>query len=209
MDLNLLGKKALITGGNHGIGLAIKKSLEKEGVKVISLSRSEGIDLMDNERLSTIDFSNVDILINNIGGMGTCDYMNSWLCMKKNYGITNIFTEWFLTKNPKWGRVITISSIYGKERGNNPWFTATKAAQIAYMKSLSGDPKYRNKITFNTVCPGCINTKPEIKNYAEKYYMSLGKSEDVANIVIFLCSDLAKHINGATITCDGGDSHAF
>ena len=211
MELNLNNKTALVTGGSKGIGLVIKKALEKEGVKVTSWSRSEGVDLMDKEQLKTLTtrWHEVDFLINNVGGMGTCDYMDGWNCMKKNYGVTHILTEWFLTdrvEKAKHGRVITISSIYGKERGMNPWFTATKAAQIAYMKSLSYDFKYQGTVTFNTICPGHIDVG---KPFLHSPPNIIGKPEDVANIVVFLCSDKAKYINGACITVDGGESHAF
>ena len=131
---------------------------------------------------------------------------NSNDIMFKNYNITEFMTRMFLLYKKKYGKVITISSIYGKEKGHNPEFTAAKAAQIAYMKSLAGT--YPG-ITFNTICPGCINTKQSIVDYAKNNNMTLGSPEDVANIVTFLCSDLAKHINGATITVDGGDSHSF
>lgn len=227
MDLQLIGKKALITGGSKGIGLAIKKALEAEGVECTSWSRSEGVDLM--KEIPKVP--KVDILINNVGGMGTCSYEDSADCMFKNYGIMNIITERFLEKcDPKkYGRVITISSIFGKETGENPWFCASKSSQIAYMKSQSKrwseyeikrkgkDIKgstitttYKSNITFNTICPGYINTKPEIREYAKKHSISaVGKPEDVANIVVFLCSPKANFINGACITVDGGESHSF
>ena len=98
------------------------------------------------------------------------------------------------------------SSFYGKEVGPNPWFTASKSAQISYMKCMS---KKFNNITFNTICPGIINTTESNKKFAKQKKLSLGEPEDIANIVTFLCSDLAKHINGACITVDGGDSHSF
>ena len=201
MELNLKGKKALITGGSKGIGLAIKKALEAEGVECISWSRSEGVDLMKLKELPK-NLPDIDILINNVGGCGTATLEESGICMNKNWGIMLMMTEAFLQLNKNWGRVITISSIYGKEKGHNPYFTAAKAAQIAYMKSLAG--KYLN-CTFNTICPGHIDVgkpmpyKPEI----------IGKPEDVADIVVFLCSDRASHIDGACITVDGGESHAF
>lgn len=202
MELNLFGKKALITGGSKGIGLAIKKALEKEGVKVISWSRSEGFDLMKLWRRQMISekFPKIDILINNVGGMGTS--VDGKLIMDKNYFIMEEMIKEFLEQDRKWGRIITISSIFGKERGHNPLFTAAKAAQIAYMKSLAGTV---NGITFNTICPGHIDVG---KPFPDKPKI-IGKPEDVANIVTFLCSDLAAHINGACITVDGGFSNSF
>ncbi|MDD2756980.1 MAG: SDR family NAD(P)-dependent oxidoreductase [Methanothrix sp.] len=201
MDLNLLNKRALITGGSKGIGLAIKKALEKEGVKVISWSRSEGVDLMED--IPDI-FPEIDILINNIGGMGTSNFDDSDECMYKNYGIMKTLIDKFISYHKKEGRVITISSMYGKEKGICPWFTAAKAAQIAYMKSMSN--KFKG-ITFNTICPGYIDTgKITIKDCKNHI---VGEPEDIANIVTFLCSNLAKHINGACITVDGGESYSF
>jgi len=145
---------------------------------------------------------------------GTWDWIQSEI-MVMNYENMLNFTYEYLKKKRKWGRVITISSIYGKEKGPNPGFTAAKAAQIAFMKSLAGK---HEGITFNIICPGHIDTgKPNVK-YA--YLMEkilkfpykpekIGKPEDVANIVCFLCSDKAKHIDGAVITVDGGESHSF
>ncbi len=196
-DLNLIGKKILITGASCGIGLAIKKCLENEGAKCISWSRSENYNL-DCSALPIIP--KIDILINNVGGRGT---WNNWEAIDNiNYKTMAMLTNNFLRNKRKWGRVITISSIYGKEKGPNPAFTASKAAQIAYMKSLAG--KYKG-ITFNTICPGHINVDKPFP-YKPKI---VGKPKDVANIVTFLCSDLASHINGACITVDGGESHSF
>lgn len=204
MDLGLSGKTALVTGGSKGIGLAIKKSLEAEGVKVISWSRSEGVDLL--EKGMKLKIPSVDIMINNVGGMGNADFDSAWECLEKNYGICYELTMAFiynsLRDKRKEGRVITISSIFGKEKGHNPFFTAAKAAQIAFMKSLAGT---REGITFNTICPGHIDVGKPFPDNPE----IVGKPEDVAEIVTFLCSDKAKHINGATITIDGGESHSF
>jgi len=202
MELGLKGKKALVTGGSKGIGLAIKQALEKEGVEVTSWSRSEGVNLMRQLKENKPKMPKVDILINNVGGLGTGGYNKSDKIMHMNYGLTNIITKWFLEYKPKFGRVVTISSMYGKEKGHNPWFTAAKAAQIAYMKSMAGRIK---GVTFNTICPGHIDVGKQFPDNPK----IIGKPEDVANIVIFLCSDLAKHINGATITVDGGESHSF
>ena len=195
--------RALVTGGSHGIGKAIVKSLG-EDYEVYQFSRSNNVDLMTQEGM---DFAlkyihQFDILINNVGGMGTCKWFDWRDCMQKNYGIMNILTTEFLKTKRDFGRVITISSIYGKEKGHNPYFTASKAAQIAYMKSLAGKCP---GTTFNTICPGHIDVG---KKFPDPI-ISCGKPEDVANLVSFLCSNKANHINGACITVDGGESHSL
>lgn len=197
MELNLEGKTAVITGGSRGIGKAIKEELEKEGVYCIDVSRSTGYDLMGEGLKKALDLMSVEILINNVGGCGTSD--NWKLQMDKNYGIMAMLTLEYLKHKRTWGRVITIASIYGKEKGNNPGFTASKAAEIAFMKCLAG--QYEG-ITFNTVSPGYIEVG---KHQKEKG----GNPEDVAKVVTFLCSDQARYINGENIVIDGGESHSF
>ena len=193
MELNLKGKRALVTGGSRGIGLAIKKALEAEGVEVISWSRSEGIDF--NLGLPHIekyrDLDDVDILINNVGGGGTWEPFYGPKVMRNNYGLTQNFTRSFLFNKRKWGRVITIGSIYGTNPGKNPEFASAKAAQIMFMKSLAMDKKYKG-ITFNTVSPS------EVADAGTPKDVDL-KAKDVANLVVFLCSDRAKFINGENI----------
>ena len=210
MELNLKGKRALVSGGSKGIGLAIKKALEAEGVEVISLSRSEGSDLMDRKAMykaMTTHLRGCNILINNLGGKGSMEteYYHDEIT-KINYTTTVKLTLAFLIAPPKWGRVISISSIYGKEKGHNPAFTAAKAAQIAYSKCMS---KNEHGIRWNTISPGYIKTKKDIIKYAKKVNAPIGKPVDIANMVIYLCSEKASFINGVNIVIDGGFSNSF
>lgn len=205
MDLKLKDKLFVLTGGSHGIGLAIKNELEREGALVKSISRTDGYDLTKEEDLiRTLDYikeNNVSGIINNFGGGGT--WSKDWrLVFYRNLEIMKVLTDKFLDQKKHWGRVITISSIYGKEKGPNEIFTAAKSAQIAYMKSLSG--KYPGT-TFNTVCPGHIDVGKPMPGYSG----NPGKPEDVAGIVTFLCSNKTKWINGAVITVDNGESYSF
>ena|SRR3989344_7344073 len=212
MELGLKGKKALVTGGSKGIGKAIVDLLIQEGAEVMILSRTQGlkVDVLSDD-LSSIP-NDFDILINNVGGggrWGSEEYesFNEWdEVYKKNAGAATKLTMKCLPymKQKNWGRVITISSIYGKESGGRPWFVMAKSAEIALMKSLAG--KYEG-VTFNTIAPGYINVGKDFGNIPEK--AKIGFPEDVANLVIFLCSDKAKFINGACITVDGGESRSF
>ena len=228
MDLYLHEKYVLITGGSRGIGKAIAKSLTKEGCNVTICARNKGdlenameeiectgiqADCTKEEDIKRVvnHFTDLHILINNVGGggrWGTENFENfeEWdEVYNKNAGAAIKFTMKCLPymKKNRWGRVITIASIYGKEGGGRPWFNMAKSAEISLMKNLALRKYYG--ITFNSVCPGHIDIGKEFPYKPE----TMGKPEDVANIVTFLCSDKAKHINGACITVDGGESYSF
>lgn len=223
MDLNLKGKRALISGGTYGIGLSCVNILTNEGCDVSTFSRHKDIDVLSDDFESQAQkFNDFDILINNVGGGGRWgkDFLSTDMSIWNDVYNKNMRAAIILTRTiipymfkKKWGRIITISSIYGKETGNGkPWFDSAKSAQISFMKSLSHD-KYlvRNDITFNTICPGHIDiggSNNDI-NVNDFPLGRMGSPNDIANIVAFLCSDLASFINGSCITVDGGESHSF
>lgn len=206
--------KALVTGGSHGIGLAIKRALWNKGFHAKSVSRRQGLDVLNTQAVQEFLRTNnqFDILINNVGGggrWGNEDPLKTspdvWdEVYQKNAGACRSFTTALLPYmlERKWGRVITISSIYGKEAGGRPWFAMAKSAEIALMKSLAFCYK-DSGVTFNTVCPGLI----AIPGTANETIG--GKPEDVANLVAFLCSKKARWINGACIVVDNAESKSF
>ena len=89
----------------------------------------------------------IDILINNVGGggrWGNPDLLDTEYSIwedvyNKNMGAAIKFTKAFLPDMMEkgWGRVVTVSSIYGKVGGGRPWYNVAKAAEIAFMKNLS------------------------------------------------------------------------
>lgn len=259
MNLGIKGKRALITGGSHGIGLAIAIALAQEGCNIIICSRDKdkltaAHDLIkrSGKGVSAIQcdvsmpedmekaillllnrYRGIDILINNVGGGGRWGSPRPheteekvWQeVYEKNAGAAIKFTMAFLPHmvEQKWGRIVTISSIYGKEGGGRPWFNMAKAAQISLMKTLAMNSEYaRAGITFNTVAPGNVmipdtgwaqeaREKPKrFKKFCDELPSGrLGAPEEVASIVTFLCSQQASLVNGACITVDGGESKSF
>jgi len=213
MKLKLIDKLAICTGNSKGIGKAISEMLREEGVEVPNISRTTGYDLTKKEGLEKLmkDYPKCEILINNCGGCGrwgTDSYttFTEWdEVYQKNAGLAVKLTNFYLpemTKN-QWGRIITISSIYGKEGGGKPWFTMAKAAEIALMKCYAN--RGYTGVTFNTVCPGFIDVG---NNYSPSGHR-VGLPEDIAPLVTFLCSNYAKHINGSDIVVDGGETHSL
>src|SRR5208283_4052681 len=101
-------------------------------------------------------------------------------------------------RKQKWGRIITITSIYGKEGGGRPWFNMAKAAQTSLMKCLALNKDLsRSGITFNSIAPGPImipgtgweeeqRKDPEAFNQMLNTQSTLGRlgtPDEVANVV--------------------------
>ncbi|SCA57846.1 putative 3-oxoacyl-(acyl-carrier-protein) reductase FabG [Candidatus Terasakiella magnetica] len=260
MDLGLKGKKALITGGSHGIGLATALRLASEGCDVAICSRTQErldeasallkprgtkvlafrCDVLENDEIDEgialikKEWGSLDIIVNNVGGGGRWGKPNIvespdivWYeVMQKNAMAAARFTRAFLDdmKAQKWGRVVTVSSIVGKEGGGRPWFNMAKAAEISFSKTMALMPEYGQAgITFNTVCPGAImipgtgwedeqKKDPEAfaKMTAEKNPMGrLGKPEEAGDVIAFVCSERASYMSGALITVDGCETKSF
>lgn len=180
------------------------------------------------------NWGTLHILINNVGGGGrwgkeTIEENTDevWLeVFNKNamsaVRCTTSVIPWM--KQQQWGRIITITSIYGREGGGRPWFNMAKAAQTSLMKCLGlNRDLVQSGITFNSVAPGPImipDTGWDLERrldpagfdaMAKDQFTSgrLGTPEEVANVVTFLCSEKASLVNGASIVVDGGESKAF
>jgi len=192
-------------------------------------------DSYDSVRNAIIrKFGGADIVVNNIGGggrWGNEEFIETddsvWEDVyKKNFSSCMKYTRMFLPHmiSKKWGRVLTITSIYGKQAGGRPWFNVAKTAQTAFMKNLAINKRYASaNITFNSVAPGAIwipdtgwdEMKREHPILFEQYVDThcprgqLGTPNEVADLVAFLCSVNASLINGASISADGGESFYF
>tara|TARA_A100001015_G_scaffold286355_1_gene354905 strand:- start:3213 stop:3998 length:786 start_codon:yes stop_codon:yes gene_type:complete len=206
-----------------------KKKIKHFGKKLDVLNYKEVEDYLNNLKKN---FGEIDILINNVGGGGTwgkdlveeTDFKVWSEVLQKNMMIAARLIKHCITnmKKKKWGRVITVSSISSKKFNGKPWYVVAKKAEITMTKCLSiKKDLVRNGITFNTVSPGAImipNTgwdfrrkenPPKFKKVVnEKFPMGrLGKPEEIANLVNFLCSNEASFINGADLIIDGGQSN--
>ena len=197
-----------------------------------NLVKSDAVNYVFEKMISK--FGQIDILINNFGGggqkiegniqdMADSIWQNTYY---KNAFTTVKFTMLSIPymKNNNWGRVVTISSINGKEGGGRPWYTMAKSAQISLMKTLSMKKEYsQHNITFNSIAPGAIKTSGNQWERMEKEHPQdlkqiiswkhpigrLGTPNEVASVVAFVSSTHASLINGACISVDGGESKSF
>jgi 3-oxoacyl-[acyl-carrier protein] reductase len=112
----------------------------------------------------------------------------------------------------RWGRIVNIASVVG-QMGNagQSNYATSKAGLIGLTKTVARELASRN-ITCNAVAPGYIATKmteslsDEVKEGFTKQIPlgRMGTAEDIANSVVFLCSEEASYISGATIPVNGG-----
>jgi 3-oxoacyl-[acyl-carrier protein] reductase len=249
MDFGIAGKVALVTGGTKGIGLGIAHALADEGVRVAVAARTEvdvkhtaeslgglGVvaDLLTEagcrRAVSETEtmLGPVDILINNLGlraGSSWADTGPSEFetAFSGNVGVSVRMTQLVLPGmiSRGWGRVVVISSVWGRESGGAPAYNAAKAAEISFTTSLARDVASKG-VTVNSVAPGSIlwegggwhrrqQADPEGIAAFVRAEMPLGRFgtvDEVARLVAFVCSQQASLVNGACIAVDGGQSRS-
>lgn len=115
-------------------------------------------------------------------------------------------------RSQKHGRIINITSINGlRGKFGQSNYSAAKAGIIGLTKAVARELG-RSQVTVNAVAPGLIetdmmkNAPEEVKQRAigETVLERLGTPEDVAEVVVFLASDGARHVTGEVIRVDGG-----
>jgi 3-oxoacyl-[acyl-carrier protein] reductase len=183
----------------------------------INISNNDSV-LKAFEKLES-NGSSIDILINNAGM--TKDSIlprmkeNDWQEVIQTNLTGSFYTSQRALKNMiknKWGRIIFISSVVGIS-GNQGQsnYAASKAGVIGMAKSISKEVGSRN-ITANVVAPGYIETDmtsflsdENKENIIEQLSIKrIGKPEDIANVVAFLCKEESEYITGQVIAVDGG-----
>ena len=249
MHLGFKDRVAIVTGGTRGIGLATAKALATEGCQVAVCGRTsaslraaeaEGlaafeVDLnIESQTVAFVDavqarFGRLDILVNNAGGsLGGGGFQAASIQQWRQVMEINLFAALVASKaavphmqRRQWGRIIHISSIWGKESGGSAAYNAAKAALISLSKAMSQDLA-KDGILVNTVAPGSIlfagggwekrrQADPAaIAAFVERD-MPLGRfgnPEEVARTVVFLASEAASLITGACLVADGGQSRS-
>jgi 3-oxoacyl-[acyl-carrier protein] reductase len=159
----------------------------------------------------------VDILINNAGGSRKFSLDSSeeqWtealtLNFTRQRQLAHKLLPQMMAK--KWGRIVNITG-KSEPEGLNGAFAA-KAAMHAWAKGLSREVG-KHGITVNSIPPGRIMSEQILRNYPPEYRKKQSEEEipvgeygqpaDIANLVCFLVSPLARYITGAVIPVDGG-----
>ena len=214
---------------NVAVGYSNSKELADEVVNSIQANGGNAIavqiDVTDNDSVEKCfeliekEFSSVEILVNNAGI--TKDNIFPRLKQDDWDSVidTNLTGSFRVSQRAikgmmknKWGRIVFISSVAGIS-GNTGQsnYAASKAGMIGLAKTISKELGSRN-ITSNVIAPGYIDTdmtsflddqqKEEI--IGQLSIKRVGKPEDIANMVSFLCSDESEYITGQVFPVDGG-----
>ena len=218
---SLCAAGALVTIADIDRPRAEALSLELPGASVLIL------DITDEAAVESAfaGMGTLDILVNNagiglVGGVEQTDLADFRRLFRVNvegmFLVTRAAMPLLLAAR---GAIVNIASVAGMVGVKKRFaYCATKGAVIAMTRQLAVD--YPTEIRVNCVCPGTVDT-PFVEAYLEKYHSHekekvrgelnqrqpvgrLGRPEEIAGMVLYLCSPEAEFVNGAALAIDGG-----
>ena len=213
-------KIAVVTGGARGIGKCIREAFEAAGatVCVIDLLDNDYFvgDLSDKETLERFaakvisDYGRVDYLIHNAApkmcGITEGSYEDFEYALKVGVTAPFYLTKLFMPYFAEGASIVNISS--SRDRMSQPEtesYTAAKGGISALTHALA--VTLAGKVRVNSVSPGWIDnayTVYEGPDATQQPAGRVGMPPDIANMVLYLCSDMAGFITGENICIDGG-----
>jgi len=218
--MNFKNKVVVITGASHGIGKCTAQCFAERGAFVCTVSRNNEAyftgDIGDEETLRKFadkvlnDYGHIDYLINNapplFKGIDDCSYEEFNYALRVGVSAPFMLVKLFREHFGEGAAIVNISSSRDRmSQQQSESYSAAKGGISALTHALA--ISLAGKVRVNSVSPGWIDTVDGNYTGADAVQQPVGrvgKPEDIANTIMFLCSDEAGFITGENICVDGG-----
>ncbi|MDZ4278890.1 MAG: glucose 1-dehydrogenase [Dehalococcoidia bacterium] len=196
------------------------RGVEALGV-VADVARAEDIERLVSETVAR--FGRQHILVNNAGSSTRSNDDEAWDAAYRMNILAAVRATRACAPHLRasgGGSVVHIASIWGRESGGSATYNAMKAAMISHAKAMAQE--LAPEIRVNSVAPGStafpggswgrrLEEDPTgMREFIERNIPMgrFGRPEEIADVVVFLCSERASWVTGACINVDGGQSHS-
>ncbi len=250
LSLAVEGIAVAICGRSQGSLQDTAAEVALLGVKCLPIvADASDLDVLPDLHLAVVDgLGPVDILVNNVGGSGSRedwilnmterskgdrtseDVEDTSVGDLKTTFTRNTFNSFSLSRlvlpsmlERRWGRIVNIASVWGREHGGNIAYMSAKAALIGWTKHAAVSLA-RHGVLVNSIAPGMVKApggmwdtlpKEHSAETMERFYERVlplgrfGDPETVGSLIAFLASDRAGMITGTCIPVDGGQGYSL